>query len=542
MIDETRNRLSLEAYETNVKPDTDKNQGVVSLTEKAIDLEKNNDQEVTPSSLEEEFTHDEMKNLQRIRLLIDLRVIPCLWILYFLSCCIRFSVSLAFTMNTTAGHSLLQTLPGINAHYTSLGLALFYVAYVVFEVPSNLVMTLIDPRIWMARIQVSIGVIGACHAILGSKHSSAQGFVCLRFFLGVAESGLWPGLAYYMSRWYRGEHLGKRIGWYYTAAQIAAAAVSLISAGFQRIDMNGGLYGYQWMFLVWGVITIAQGILVAWWLPAVKSRFSEKKLFSRFVPDFLKRFSPSRTPFLKDADKQLHTRYISGMLYGRKWSWRDLIASLLDLRLWPFIVMYFGVVGVGNGIFGYCTLIVRQINPKFSSISVSLLTAPIWLCDALSIVLVMPLYDRFRNKMSFFCSSCVVIIVGLVVATYAHGVWARYVGLLLIGFGLGPTVPICTSWASEVMSETYGDVGVASALALVSGLGNLGSVLTTYALYSGWSSDPTYRKSNDVCIGLIGISIVSCVIERLLLSFGPNRYRSTNHKSIKPKEGMSMNE
>lgn len=84
-----------------------------------------------------------------------------------------------------------------------------------------------------------------------------------------------------------------------------------------------------------------------------------------------------------------------------------------------------------------------------------------------------------------------------------------------MGFGLGPTVPVTMTWTAEIFSKRHGEVGVAAATALVSGLGNLGSILETYALYSGWAGDSggehPYRKSNLVSIGIVGVSVVSCL-------------------------------
>ncbi|WBW73571.1 plasma membrane vitamin H transmembrane transporter Vht1 [Schizosaccharomyces osmophilus] len=492
------------------------------------DLETNDHIPRSPSR-EEDFNSEEQKRLSRLRLKSDIRIIPCLWILYFLACCLRFSVSLSFTMNSQQGHSLIQTLPGYTPHLLSLGLALFYVGYVIFEVPSNLMMVFVEPSVWVARIQFTIGVVGLCHTVLGTKYGNAKAFVALRFFLGVAESGLWPGLAYYMSRWYQGQHLGKRIGWYYTAAQIGAAVVSLVSAGFQKMDNARGLYGYQWMFLIWGVVSVAQALTIPWWLPAVDNYQKNRRDLLSYIPlpKWMKYMSPTRMQFLDQKEKHLHRRYMSGMNVGKQWTWMDLLKSCLDLRVWPFVLIYFGVVGVGNGIFGYCTLIIEQINSNFSSTTVSLLNAPIWVCDALGIVLVMPLYDRFRYRLTFLSSSCLIIIAGLCVATYAHTPWSRYGGLLMIGFGLGPTVPICMAWCSELMVVSYGDVGVAASLALVSGVGNLGSVVTTYALYSGWPADTTYHKSNEVCMGLIGLSIISGFVVYILEKTGFGQFRAS---------------
>lgn len=93
-----------------------------------------------------------------------------------------------------------------------------------------------------------------------------------------------------------------------------------------------------------------------------------------------------------------------------------------------------------------------------------------------------------------------------------------------MGFGLGPTVPICMTWTNEIFQRRHGEVGVASASALVSGLGNLGSIMTTYALYTGWASDAKsgpyqYRKSNLVMIGILCLSILSSVVMTIFLQF-----------------------
>ena len=97
----------------------------------------------------------------------------------------------------------------------------------------------------------------------------------------------------------------------------------------------------------------------------------------------------------------------------------------------------------------------------------------------------------------------------------------------MVGFGLGPTVPICMTWTNEIFQRRHGEVGVAAASALVSGLGNLGSIMTTYALYTGWPEDAKsgphqYRKSNLTMIGILCLSILSSFIMTLLLKFVGN--------------------
>jgi MFS family permease len=151
--------------------------------------------------------------------------------------------------------------------------------------------------------------------------------------------------------------------------------------------------------------------------------------------------------------------------------------------------------------------------------------------DLIAILLVTPISDRFHHHRAvFFTSAVCVQIAGLLTTTYApySQPWARYGGLLMVGFGLGPTVPICMTWTNEIFQRRYGEVGVAAASALVSGLGNLGSIITTYALYTGWPEDSKpgpvqYRKSNLAMIGILCLSILSSLAMTILLKIIGNQ-------------------
>ncbi|EOO02898.1 putative vitamin h transporter 1 biotin symporter vht1 protein [Phaeoacremonium minimum UCRPA7] len=358
---------------------------------------------------------------------LDLRIIPAFWVLYFLCSAIRSNIGLAQTMNKSAGHDLMSVLH-LTAKDTSTALTLFYVAYVLFDCPSNLVMSRLSPRVWMARIVFAVGVIGTCFTAV----KAAWSVKLLRFLLGVV---------------------------------IAATPEAL-----------------------------------------------------------------------KGEDAIVHYHDLKRVYHPRPWTLKDLGYVLIDWRLWPLTLMYFGVVGVGIGTQLYGNVIIASINSSFTGIQISLLFAPIWLMDFAAILLVTPISDRFHHYRPFFFSAAVCIqIAGLLTVTFAlSNPWARYGGLLMIGFGLGPTVPICMTWTNEIFQRRHGEVGVAAASALVSGLGNLGSVTTTYALYTGWPEDSApgphkYRKSNLVMIGILCISILSSFVMTVLLKFFGNK---PSHKII----------
>lgn len=460
------------------------------------------------SELTDSVTSSELDQhkLDKIYRKLDRRIIPALWCLYFLTSFGSAAFGVSLTMNMSQNHSLIQRL-NLSSHDISTASALDFVGYIVFDVPANLIMTKMAPQSWISRIVISVGIVYACFAAV----TSAPGIIVARLMSGICTAGVWPGMAYYISLWYPSHRTARRIGYYFTAAQISAAVAGLVSAGFQKIDGDRGLTGYQWMFLIYGVITITVGISLNWWLPDrpfaqdIKSKNKMLQLLDKLV---IKMPHP-----LNEEERKLHAmdmteRYSKPQMWGLKELW----TVFIDIRIWPLIMMYFGVVGAGYGLTVAATTIIHNINPNLSSIDLSLLVAPIWLFDLGAIVIITPLSDKFkRHRGLVFSLSTLLIMTGLFITTFAKPKWTRYGGLLICGFGLGPTVPINMTWAAEIFGPRHGDLGTAASAALVSGLGNLGSVTTTYALYNGWPSDSArgYRDSNMVMVGILGFSIIS---------------------------------
>lgn len=447
-------------------------------------------------------------SLDRVYRKLDFRIIPALWCMYFLTSFGSNCYGLTLTMNTEDGHSLAQHLK-LTPKNISTASALYYVGYIIFDVPMNLIMTKVSPQTWLARIVVTVGLVYACYHVL----DNSGGLIAVRFISGMVGAGTWPGMSYYVSLWYPNERLTRRIGYYFTAAQILAAVAGLVSAGFQKMDGVRGYTGWQWMYLVYGVVTIAVGILLLWWLPDRPAAAN--------VPQSRHRFLRYITPAypLSGHDKDIHTHDIEQRYTMVRWDWKSVVEIITDLRIWPLIIMYFGVVGTGFGLAVFGSTIIAVNNPKLTSIQVSLLYAPIWLFDLGGILLITPFADRYKRlRAPIFSLACCVIMTGLFVTTFAHGSWNRYGGLLIAGFGLGPTVPICMSWLAEIFQPRYGDVGTAVSAALVSGLGNLGSVTATYALYSGWPADKKrlFKYSNMMLVVMLGVSIMASGVCHLL--------------------------
>lgn len=474
--------------------------------------------DVTPEDLEAVQTYPDdykptEKEMDIVYRHLDYRIIPACWTLYFLASYGSSLYGNTLTMNYEKGHSLSQSL-NLNSHHTSTATALYYVAYIIFDLPMNLIMTRASPQIWLSRIIISVGIVYMCYAAL----KNGPGLIAIRFMTGLADAGTWPGLSYYISLWYPEHRTARRIGYYFTAAQLSASAAGLVAAGFQKMDMDRGLYGWKWYYIVYGAVTVTVGFSLIWWLPDRASYFRkpETNMWSlrKYIPDGVMRFFTPSEP-LNAKERRLHYLDMKNRYKNIKWGLREVGQIIIDFRTWPLIMMYFGVVGTGFGLAVFATTLIEVNHPGLSGINISLLYAPIWLFDLAAILIFTPIADKFKKlRHLIFCFSTLLIITGLLVTSYAHGPWNRYAGLLIAGFGLGPTVPITMTLSSQIMTLRYGDVGAAASAAIVSGLGNLGSVTATYALYSGWPADKArlFRDSNMMLILMLGVSIISAII------------------------------
>src|SRR5262249_49412320 len=186
---------------------------------------------------------------------ISLRLIPFMVLLYIASYLDRVNVSFAsLQMNAALGFS---------AEIYSLGAGIFFIAYFIFEVPSNLILHRVGARLWIARIMITWGIISSAMMFVKGPTS----FYVLRFLLGVAEAGFFPGMILYLTYWFPSDAPGRAIARFMTATAVAGAIGSPISGLLLQMNGMGGLGGWQWLFLIEGIPSILLAFLTLLYLP-----------------------------------------------------------------------------------------------------------------------------------------------------------------------------------------------------------------------------------------------------------------------------------
>ncbi|KAG0171016.1 hypothetical protein DFQ28_001381 [Apophysomyces sp. BC1034] len=429
------------------------------------------------------------KNLLRK---LDWRIVPWIFILYFLSVEDRANVGFAMTMNKQQEHNLAATA-NLSARENNVGLGLFYVAYIAFEVPSNLIMAHVNPAYWIARIMITWSVVTACMAAI----SQAWHFYLLRFLLGVFEAGFWP--AYYTTLWYRPNEISSRIGVTYLAGPASGAFGGLISAGIQLIDTRGNLYGWQWLFLISGIISLIFGVATLFVLPS--------------TPETSKNFL---TEDERDLQKQRLARTDTGSAPEGATSirWQQVAAQLMDYKVWMFSLLYFTPVMAATSLGYFLPKIVQEIG-TYTSIEVSLLSIPPYVFGGLMVYVVTRLSDHYEDRGWFIIGASITSCIGFAILSFSGPVGARYFGLMVVAGGTYPTVPLSMAWTAN---SKEGAVDVASATGIVSSIANFGALVCTFALYSGWPSDaPHYIGSNMINGGAMFIAAVCAFVLKIRL-------------------------
>jgi len=182
------------------------------------------------------------------------RLLPILMLGYFI----------AFVDRVNVGFAALQMnhAVGIDAAAFGLGGGLFYLTYVLFEIPSNLAMQKVGARLWIARIMISWGLVSACTALITGPNS----FYAMRILLGAAEAGFFPGVIFYLTQWFPSAYRARIIAIFMVAVPLSSFIGSPLSAALLQLDGLFGLQGWQLMFVLEAAPAILLGLMVPWLL------------------------------------------------------------------------------------------------------------------------------------------------------------------------------------------------------------------------------------------------------------------------------------
>ena len=384
------------------------------------------------------------------------RLIPFLFLCYIV----------AFLDRVNVGFAKLQMAPDLKFSDTvyGFGAGIFFIGYFIFEVPSNVLLERIGARVWIARIMITWGLISSAFVFTPNIHwgSIATMFNCtdpefsfyfLRFLLGVAEAGFFPGIILYLTFWFPGARRAKMVALFMTAIAISNVIGSPISGAImQYMDGINGWRGWQWLFLLEGLPSVLVGVLVFVFLPN----------------------GPKQAKWLTAQEQDMVVQRIqeddaSKSELGKKHHFLD---AFKDYRVWALAVVYFcGVVCFYAVNFWMPTIIQELGIPKTDFLRVGLISMIPWGLAAVAMVVWGAHSDRTGERRLHAAGGLFVGIVGLIgLALVGHDPITSIIALSLVTVGILSWVATFWSLPTAFLSGTAAAAGIA----WINSVGNLG--------------------------------------------------------------------
>jgi ACS family tartrate transporter-like MFS transporter len=397
------------------------------------------------------MTNDPQPTLEKvvIRKLIW-RIVPFIMLLYFVAYLDRVNVGFAaLTMN----HDI-----GLSQAAFGFGAGIFFIGYFIFEVPSNLILHKVGARVWIARIMFTWGLISAAMVFVQGPIS----FYILRFLLGVAEAGFFPGIILYLSYWFPARHRAGVTAMFMAAVPISIALGSPLSGALLNMDGLMSLHGWQWMFLIEALPAIILAFVVLVYL-------TDKPADANWLSDQERQWLESKmNAENKTVDKE------HGSIFRALADTRVLIlalvyfgtsAGLYTLGIWaPQIIAQYGVGSVATGF-------INALPPVFAIGAMIF-----WARHS----------DQTGERNWHVFAACAVAALGLLLASAAASLVTVVLALILVNIGVSSAKPPLWSMPSSFLSGRDKAAGIAA----INSIGNLGgfagpTIIGVIKSYSG---------------------------------------------------------
>jgi D-galactonate transporter len=411
---------------------------------------------------------------------IGWRLMPLLILSYVLNYLDRTNVSFAgLTMKGDLGLSDAQF---------GFGAGVFFLGYCFLELPSNMVLYRVGARRWISRIMISWGLVSAAMALAVGPNS----FFALRFLLGAAEAGFFPGIAFYLSTWFPSEYRTRIIAWFMVAIPVSSVIGGPLSGVL--LSMNGilGLAGWQWLFLIEGLPVVLVGLAVL-----------------RFLPD-----RPEDAAWLTDDDRRIVRERLESERKPKEV--KKLSVALRDPRVWMLAGVQFGFLVGSYGITIFLPTMLQDY--EFTNVRIGFITSACYACAVVGMILWARHVDRGGRKVVNLSMACVLAAVGFLGAVlFASSFWASIVFITMAVVGVNGARAIFWTIPPRFLTGAAAAGGVA----FINSIGTAGGQVGPTVM--GWLRDSTGSFSAGL-LAMSGFLLAAAILAfslRLVMRSNP---------------------
>ncbi len=407
---------------------------------------------------------------------VYLRLLPFAVFSYVLAYIDRINVSFA-------GLTMRGDL-GMSAGTFGFAVGMFYWGYFIFEVPSNVILEKVGARIWIARIMITWGILAGLTAVVTGSTS----FAIVRFLLGVAEAGFFPGIILYFTYWFPSHHHARIVSGFLVGLPVAVAIGAPISTGLLGLDGLFGLRGWQVMYIAEAIPTVVIGVITFFVL-------TDRPEQAKFLTAEERNWLVTTIAAERRATEAVRKFTLWQALYNPK-------VLLLALN-------YLGIVTASLGMLIFIPQMIKSLG-DYSNMTVGWLTMIPYTCGAIAMVVWGRISDRMNERRWNLFIGCVFSTVGLVIAGMTMGTWWALAGMSIAAMGFygskGPFFAMPPMFLSGA--------GLAAGIAWINSIGNLGGFFGPW--YVGVMKDLTGNYAGGL-YGLALLGLIAAIVCALFL-------------------------
>ncbi|KAJ5403366.1 hypothetical protein N7509_003237 [Penicillium cosmopolitanum] len=419
----------------------------------------------------------------------DLRVVPILMLLYLL----------AFLDRINIGNARLQGLErdiGMKGGQYNYALFIFFIPYILCEVPCNLIMKKLAPSTWISGIMVAWGCVTVGQGFV----KSWSALMACRFLIGIFEAGFLPGSVYLISLYYKRFELQWRLTLFFSASILAGAISGLLAYGLSFMEGVCGYSSWRWIFILEGIVTVVVAIIAKF-----------------LIADW-----PETARFLNERERSILLGRLQSDAQVYRMDRLDRTAMrriLSDKKIYLGTIMYLGALNTGYAASFFTPTIIRDMG--WTSLMAQVMSIPIYIVAAIMTLCIALISDKTRHRFGFVLVGCSIATVGYVIllAQRSVPVGVRYFALFAITSGGYIAQPLLIGWLSNNMSGHYKQA-IASAVQI--GFGNCGGLVASNIFLS--SEAPFYTTGYGTSLGLIWLCVIASATLFLVL-FRENKFR-----------------
>ncbi|EFQ30885.1 major facilitator superfamily transporter [Colletotrichum graminicola M1.001] len=451
-----------------------------------------------------EWTEDEERTLRRK---LDWHTVPLVTFLYLL----------CFLDRVNIGNARIQGMRNdinIEGYRFNWALSVFYIVYLLVEVPSNIILQRVGPRFYLPFLVVGFGLVSLCTAFI----TSFEGLIGIRVALGIFEGGAMPGFSFFLSSFYKREELLLRMGIFISSASLSGAFGGLLAAGLSRISPWGlssiPIHTWRNIFFFEGLFTVIAGSLAPLWMPT----------------------GPATAYFLNDRERSIAVERLQRQQKANaeaKVNIQDIKSAVLCLHTYTCAFGFFLINITAQGISVFMPTILADLG--WTATKAQLYSVPPYVVATITAIFVAWYSDKTRQRGIFLVACSMLAVIGFAILRFETQATIRYMALYFVAAGSFPCGPGFLCWA---MNNSAGPSVRAVTSAYVVSIGTLGGIVATWT-YT-YKDAPKYFTGHTINLGGQSLTAMLAVFGIFYCMY-ENKSRATGKKDHRL-EGLTNEE